>query len=47
MAQGHLKRDQNELIDEKTGCKKSRETVPLNQVTIFILSISEQVKSTL
>ena len=32
MAQGHLKWDQNELIDEKTGCKKSRETVPLNFV---------------
>ena len=29
MAQEHLKWDQNELIDEKTGCKKYRETVPL------------------
>ena len=28
-AHGHLQWDQNELIDEKTGCKKSRETVPL------------------
>ena len=32
MAQGHLKWDQNELIDEKTGRKKSRETVPLSIV---------------
>jgi hypothetical protein len=31
MAQGHLKWDQNELIHEKTGCKKSRETFPLNR----------------
>ena len=31
MAQGHLKWDQNELIDEKTGCKKSRETVRINK----------------
>ena len=27
MAQGHLKWDQNELIDEKTGCKKSCESI--------------------
>ena len=36
MAQGHLKWDQNELIDEKTGCKKSRETVPLKDLFLFI-----------
>ena len=34
MAQGHLKWDENELIDEKTGCKKSRETVPLIQYIV-------------
>ena len=30
MAQGNLLWDENELIDEKTGCKKSRETVHLS-----------------
>ena len=30
-APGHLYWDQNELIDEKTGSKISRETVPLMQ----------------
>ena len=29
MAQGHLKLDQNELIDEKNRVQKIRETVPL------------------
>ena len=29
MAFGHFKWDQQELISEKTGYKKSRETVPL------------------
>ena len=38
MAQGHLKWDPNELIDEKTGCKKSRQTVPLKIMVDTFLS---------
>ena len=36
MAQGHLQWDQEELFEEKTEYKKSRETAPLNGIHFCI-----------